>query len=58
MQLKRFAQICDSLLFRLALAGDIQVQALRNEPIPLSPDRDRKRTFHMNDSAIPPPGCE
>jgi hypothetical protein len=46
VQLKRLAQVGESLLFRDALAGDIHVQALGHKPFSLTPHCGRKRTLH------------
>jgi hypothetical protein len=46
VQLERLAQIVESLLFASALTGNIHVQALRNKPITLAPNRYREGTLH------------
>ena len=47
VQLKHLAKICQSFFFSVALAGNIRLQALRNKPIALAPDRSRKWAFHI-----------
>ena len=47
MQLERLAKIGKSLLFSVALAGNIHVQALGNKPIALAPDGCGKWAFHI-----------
>ena len=38
MQFKSFAEIVESFFLRLSLARHINLKALRNEPVPLSPN--------------------
>ncbi len=47
VQLERFAEIGQGFLLGAALAGDIQIQALRNEPVALTPDSGGKWAFHI-----------
>ena len=47
MQLERLAKIGQSLLFSVALAGNIHIQALGNKPIALAPNGGRKWAFHI-----------
>ena len=47
MQFKRLAKISQSFLFGAPLAGDIHVQALRDEPFALTPDSRGKGTLHI-----------
>ena len=42
---QRFLQVGDSFFFGLALAGDIDFEALRDIPIPLAPDGSSKRSL-------------
>jgi hypothetical protein len=42
VQLERLAKIGKSLLFSVALAGNIHIQALGNKPIALAPNGSRK----------------
>jgi len=46
VQFQRLTQILDSLFFSSTLAGNIDIQALGNEPFSLAPDGSRKRTLH------------
>jgi hypothetical protein len=46
MQFQSLSQILEGLFFGSALAGDIDIQALGDEPFPLAPDSSRKRTLH------------
>ena len=48
MKLQGFLQVRESLFFGLALAGDIDFQALRNVPSPFPPDSRSKRSPHVN----------
>jgi hypothetical protein len=41
-----FRQICERFFFGLALAGDIDFQTLRDEPLPLTPNRRREWSLH------------
>jgi hypothetical protein len=47
VQFERFAKVSQSFLFGIALASDMDVQALRNKPIALTPDSRGKRTLHV-----------
>lgn len=46
MQFQCFFQIGQSLIFRLTLAGNIQIQALRDVPVFFFPNRDGELAFH------------
>ena len=46
VQLQRFFQVGESLLFGLALAGDVDLEALRNVPVPFAPNCSGKRSLH------------
>lgn len=48
VKLQRFLQVGQSLFFRFALARDVHFEALRNEPLPLAPDRRGERTLQIN----------
>jgi hypothetical protein len=41
-----FRQIGEGFLFRLTLAGDIDLQTLGDEPLPLTPNRRREWSLH------------
>jgi hypothetical protein len=47
MEFKRLPQIRERLFFRLALASDIDFEALRHVPIPLPPDGRGKWALHI-----------
>ena len=48
----------ESFFFGSALAGNIDIQALGNKPVPLAPNSSRKRTLHKTILAqSPPTGC-
>jgi hypothetical protein len=53
VQFQYLTQILESLFFSSALARDIDIQALGNEPFPLTPDSSRKRTLHKTILANP-----
>jgi hypothetical protein len=46
MQFKRLAQVIKSFFFGAALAGNIYVEALGDEPRSFAPHGGRKRTLH------------
>ena len=46
MQFKSLFQVGQRFLFRLALAGHIHLQALRDVPLPFAPNGCGKRTLH------------
>src|SRR6185437_6307012 len=46
MKLQCFFQVGESLFFGLALAGDIDAQALGHVPVPLAPNRCSEWPFH------------
>ena len=46
VKLQRFLQVGQSLFFGLALAGDIDFEALGNVPIPFAPNCSGKRSLH------------
>ena len=46
MQLQCLLQVCQSLFFSLALAGDIDLETLRYVPIGLAPNGCCERSFH------------
>ena len=47
VQLEPLAKIGQGFFLGASLAGDIHVQALRNEPVALTPDSGGKWTFHI-----------
>jgi hypothetical protein len=46
VKLQRFLQVGEGLFFGLALAGDVDLEALRNVPVPFAPNCSGKRSFH------------
>jgi len=46
MEFERLLEIGQGFLFRFALAGDVNFEALRDVPIPFAPHGCRKWTFH------------
>lgn len=52
MQLQRFLQVREGFFFRLTLAGDIDLKALRDIPITLTPHGRRKWPFHSSILAL------
>jgi len=46
VQLERFPQIPESFFFRFALAGDIDFEALGDEPISFTPYTRGERALH------------
>lgn len=46
MKLERFPEVFERLLFTLALAGDINVKALRNIPLSFAPDGRGEWSLH------------
>src|SRR6266849_2470941 len=48
MKLQRFLQIGESFLFALTLACNVDFQALRNIPFPLTPDGGCERSLHVS----------
>jgi hypothetical protein len=46
MKFKRFLEVGQGLLFGRALAGDIDLEALRYKPVALSPHGCRERSLH------------
>jgi hypothetical protein len=48
VKLQCFFQIGKSLFFALALAGDIDFEALRNIPVPFTPDGRSERSLHYH----------
>jgi len=46
VQFQRLTQIVESLFLGPSLAGNIDVQALGNEPVSLAPDGSGKRSLH------------
>ena len=46
VKLQRLLQISQGLVFALALAGNIQLQALRDVPIPFTPNGCGERSLH------------
>jgi hypothetical protein len=46
VQFQGLPQVLESFFFGSALAGNVDVQALGNKPVPLAPDSSRKRTLH------------
>jgi hypothetical protein len=46
VQLQRFPQVGESLFFSLALACDVEFEALGDAPLPLAPDGRGERSFH------------
>jgi hypothetical protein len=46
VQFQRFSEIVEGFLFRLALARNIYLEALRDKPISFTPDSCGERTFH------------
>ena len=50
VKFERFLQVCEGLFFALALAGDIDLKALRDVPRPLRPDGRSKWPLHDHTS--------
>ena len=46
MKLDGFLQVREGFLFGLALAGDVEFEALRDIPVSFAPDGGRKRPVH------------
>ena len=47
VQFKRVSQISQSFRFALALAGDVELQALRDVPLALPPNRRSEWSLHV-----------
>ena len=47
VQFQSFFQICEGLFFGVALAGDIDFQALGDIPLPFAPDGCGERSLHV-----------
>ena len=48
VKFERLPQICESFFFRLALAGDIDFEALGDEPVPFTPYTRGERALHVS----------
>ena len=46
VQFNRFLEVGQSLVLGLALAGDVEFEALRDIPLPLAPNGSGKRSLH------------
>ena len=46
VKFQRFLQVGESLFFGLALAGDIDFEALRDIPFPFAPNSRGERSLH------------
>jgi len=46
IELQGFFEVFESLVFRFALAGYVDFEALRDIPVPFAPDSRRERSLH------------